>query len=169
MTLFLSILTVIAQTFIVLTLLLMMAGRLSVIKTYLAKYLDALLFIATFIATSGSLYFSLIANYAPCELCWYQRIAMYPLVILFGLALYWREKIIYRYSHPFVVVGWLIAVYHNYIYYQGSKSTFCSINSHTSCITPYFTIFGYITIPVMAVTAFSLLGVLLLLVKTEKR
>ena len=64
------------------------------------------------IAMSGSLYFSEVANYIPCTLCWYQRIAMYPLVVLFGIAAVRRDRGIAPYGLVLSAVGAVIAVYH---------------------------------------------------------
>lgn len=114
------------------------------------------------LATAGSLFFSLVAGFAPCELCWYQRIFMYPLVVLFGLAWKREERIIFRYAWPLVSIGWLISVYHNFIYYRATHSDLCSLDSTTSCIAPYFTKFGYIGIPIMSLTAFTLIGIILI-------
>lgn len=157
----LSLLTLLSQLFLLLVLLLLLTKYRTNLSKLIFLHGNKLLFLIALTATSGSLFFSQIANFDPCELCWFQRIFMYPLVILFGLAWYWKENSIYKYTFPLVTLGWLIAVYHNYIYYQGLKSTFCRITSHASCITPYFTEFGFITIPVMSLTAFSLIGFLL--------
>lgn len=115
-------------------------------------------FLVALVATAGSLFFSLYADFAPCELCWYQRIFMYPLVLLFGLGLWRDERKAMEYAVPLVAIGWLVAAYHNYIYFLGTRATSCSLEAEVSCITPYFTEYGYVTIPVMSMTAFSLIA-----------
>ncbi len=124
-----------------------------------------LAFVVAITAMSGSLYYSNIAGFAPCELCWAQRIFMYPQVLLLGLAIYKKENKIVDYSLLILLVGLLISIYHNYIYYLGITATSCSLDSHTSCITPYVTIFNYISIPVMSLTAY--LGVISLLLVSK--
>src|SRR5690348_8318165 len=69
-------------------------------------------------ATLGSLYFSEIAKFPPCVLCWYQRICMYPLVVILGVALLKRDKWVHWYVLPLATVGWLIGLYHNLLYYK---------------------------------------------------
>ena len=91
---------------------------------------------------------------------------MYPLVILLGLALIKKEDKIIDYSLALSVVGFVISVYHNFIYFQGLHSVVCT--SAESCATPYVTEFGYITIPVMAMTAFAMI-ILILSIKRWKK
>ena len=64
---------------------------------------------------AGSLYFSEVADFMPCTLCWYQRIAMYPLVLLLGIAAFRRDRAIRLYVVPLAVVGAAISIYH-YLY-----------------------------------------------------
>ncbi|MEI8361249.1 MAG: disulfide bond formation protein B [bacterium] len=162
-----SFLTISSQVLFILALPLLFIFKFAPLRRLLADRAIELILLISLVATSGSLFFSQVANFAPCELCWFQRIFMYPLVILFGLAWYRHEKLIIDYATPLVITGWLIALYHNYIYYQASQSTICSLNSHTSCIIPYFTRFGYISIPVMSLTAFSMIGLLLFIAKNN--
>jgi disulfide bond formation protein DsbB len=139
------------------------------LQNFISKYANALIFVLALVATGGSLFFSQVAGFEPCELCWFQRIFMYPQVLLFGLAWFRQERLMIKYALPLVGIGWLIALYHNYIYYLAVTATSCSITSHVSCIVPYFTKFGYITIPIMSLTSFTLIGFILLVVnKAEK-
>lgn len=119
---------------------------------FLVKNAILIAFLISLIATSGSLFYSLYAGFTPCELCWYQRIFMYPLVILFGLALVKKDDKIFDYTLALSSVGALISIYHNYIFYKASASTFCKLGE--SCVVKYVLEFGYITIPMMALTAF---------------
>jgi len=150
-----------AQIFIVLIILYFIFFK----KNYLAihKLLSKngirLSFIVALTAALGSLFYSNVAGFTPCELCWFQRIFMYPEVIILGLALLKKDEKIVDYALILAVIGWVISVYHNYIYFKGLSSTVCRIGE--SCITPYVTEFGYITIPMMALTAFSLIIVFL--------
>lgn len=117
-------------------------------------------FIVAVVATSGSLYYSEIAKFEPCELCWLQRIFMYPQVILLGTALWKKENHVITYSLALIAVGIFISLYHNFTYYTVQSTNFCSISA--PCTTKFVTVFNYISIPSMALTAFVLVGILLL-------
>ena len=117
--------------------------------------------IVSLTATLGSLYYSEIMGYTPCLLCWYQRIFVYPQVFLFGIALWKNDKRVFRYSIALSVIGLLIAGYHYLVQMNIFTSTACSaIGYSASCSDQFFTTFGYITIPMMAVTTFALLIIL---------
>jgi len=119
-----------------------------------------LAFIVALTSTLSSLYYSELAHFAPCDLCWFQRIFMYPLVILLGMALIKKKAEIIDYSLGLVMVGALISLYHNYIYYTAQTTSFCSIAA--PCTQRYITSFGYISIPLMALTAFLMVALLLI-------
>lgn len=111
--------------------------------------------IISLIATSGSLFFSEIAGFAPCKLCWFQRIFMYPQVLLLGIAIYRKDKGIIYSIIPMSVIGAMISAYH-YAIQKMPHAISCG-DAEVSCSTMYFFHFGYITIPVMAFTAFILI------------
>jgi disulfide bond formation protein DsbB len=107
------------------------------------------------LATLGSLFFSQIANFVPCELCWYQRICMYPLaVILLVAALRKDGKRGVQYAFVLPIIGILIATYHIYIENNPSAEPAACKVGGTSCATEWIDKFGYITIPVLSITAF---------------
>src|SRR3989344_5518698 len=115
-------------------------------------------FIVSLIATLGSLFFSEIMLYEPCKLCWYQRIFMYPQVILFGVLLYRREKSGIIFSLIMSVIGALIAGFHYVQQIFPSSVLSCDVLGYSvSCVQTFFLEFGYITIPMMALTAFLML------------
>jgi len=120
-----------------------------------------LAFLVALLAVSGSLFYSEIAGYAPCDLCWFQRIFMYPQVIILGLAIIKKERRIIDYSLALAVIGWLIALYHNYAGWGGASLTVCTAAVSGACLRRYVFAFGYITIPLMSLTAFSLLILIL--------
>lgn len=127
-------------------------------------------FIFSLIATLGSLFYSDVAKFQPCELCWYQRIFMYPNAVLLGFALLRKEKSVINYSLLLSVIGIIISAYHNYIYYGGASITSCSAGGlGASCVRKFVAEFGYITIPMMALTAFAMVIFFLLLAKFEKK
>jgi len=130
---------------------------------FLATNALKLAFLVALVAASGSLFYSEYAKFTPCFLCWFQRIFMYPLVIIFGIAVFKKDNRAFIYTLPLAVIGWLISFYHNYIFYQAIGSTVCRVGE--SCIVPYVREFSYITIPMMALTAFSLIIALALINK----
>jgi disulfide bond formation protein DsbB len=117
-------------------------------------------FIVALLATAGSLYFSEVAGFQPCTLCWYQRIAMYPLVVVFGIAAAYRDRGIDRYAGAIAGIGALIAAYHVALeVFPGLDTGACSVT--VPCTLVWFREFGYISMPVLALTAFLLILTLL--------
>ncbi len=115
-------------------------------------------FVVSSIATGGSLFFSEIAGFIPCELCWYQRICMYPLSIITLLAAIRGDFRIARYVLPLPVVGACVSIYHLLVE-NGvvGQSTACLVSAPGGCSTKWINEFGYLTIPTLALTAFVLL------------
>ena len=135
---------------------------------FLAEQGIAIAFFVALAATLGSLFYSQVAGFAPCDLCWYQRIFMYPQVFILGLAWIKQERRIIDYSLVLALFGLLISLYHNYVSWGG-----VSVNVSTtaffvgvSCLRRYVFEFGYITIPLMGLTAFALLILVLMAQKT---
>jgi disulfide bond formation protein DsbB len=108
-------------------------------------------------ATLGSLYYSEVAHFPPCELCWYQRIAMYPMPVLLAVA-WWRgDRRVRRYVLPVVAIGALIAAYHYQLErFPEQASLSCSVE--TPCTVVWVWLFHYISIPFMALSGFALIG-----------
>ncbi len=121
------------------------------------------------VATLGSLYFSEVADFVPCRLCWFQRIAMYPLAALLVIAALRREpRIGALYALPFPVAGILVAGYHLYIEANPEAETpGCRIGA--PCSVKWIDEFGYVTIPMLAITAFAAILVLLLMARANAR
>ncbi|REK71368.1 disulfide oxidoreductase [Paenibacillus paeoniae] len=114
------------------------------------------------VATLGSLYFSEIKGYIPCELCWYQRILMYPLSLLLGIAAFYDEHSIKKYVLPLSIMGMLVAAFH---YMEQKIPGFSGIRPCTQgvpCNKDYIDWFGFVTIPFLALIAFTLITALLL-------
>jgi disulfide bond formation protein DsbB len=129
-----------------------------------------LVFLVASVATGGSLFFSEIAHFVPCELCWFQRICMYPLSIVTPLAALADDRRAARYLLPLPVVGAGIAVYHLLVENGVVKqSQTCLLSAPGGCATKWIEEFGYVTIPVLALTAFALTFVLLALAATGYR
>ncbi len=123
--------------------------------------------IVAMVATVGSLYLSEVLKFEPCKLCWIQRIFMYPLTWLLAVAHFRRDFSIKGYAWPLVVVGGLISLYHTILQKlpPDPNSTSCGA---VSCYSDYLNWFGFITIPMLALTAFVLIGGCLALMKTKE-
>ena len=115
-------------------------------------------FIIALISTIGSLFYSEVAGFAPCTLCWYQRIFMYPQVLLWGIAWWKQEKHIADYAVSLAFVGGAIAAYHYLLALQPTAAVACAtVGYSASCTQNFFLQLGYVTIPMMALTAFILI------------
>jgi disulfide bond formation protein DsbB len=111
-------------------------------------------------ATLGSLYLSDIVHLVPCTYCWYQRIAMYPLVVIFGIAALRKDKGVRIYATALAVIGAGLALYHRIVQvFPELNGSACS--SGVPCTAAYFTLFGFVTIPYMALSGFLLILALL--------
>lgn len=118
----------------------------------------ALAWLIAAFATGFSLFYSDIAGFAPCALCWYQRIFMYPQVVLLGMAWLKKDFRIADYGLPLSTIGALVALYHNYISYGGRSLFSCAASAlGASCTQRFVFEMGYITIPLISLTAFLLM------------
>lgn len=116
------------------------------------------------VATFGSLYLSEVAHFVPCRLCWYQRIAMYPLVPILGLAAWQRDRHIRPYVAILAGIGLLISCYHVLVErFPSLESKVCEASN--PCTIRWVEHFGYVTIPVMAGSAFALILTLIALAR----
>ena len=119
-------------------------------------------FIVALAATLGSLIYSDVLGYEPCKLCWFQRIFMYPQVLLLGFALIKKQRVIIDYALALAIPGALVAGYHYLLQLGVAPSLPCAaVGYSVSCSERFVLQFGYITIPLMAFTAFVLIGFLL--------
>lgn len=120
------------------------------------------------VAMLGSLYFSDVRFFVPCTLCWYQRILMYPLVLILGIASYKQDKSVTRYALPLSIIGTLVAGFH-YLEQKVpwiSSSAVC--RSGVPCDVQYINWLGFITIPFLSLVAFSIITVLLVMVHRSR-
>ena len=121
-------------------------------------------FLVAAIATGGSLFFSEVAHFVPCELCWFQRVCMYPLSAAMLLAAFWNDHRAPRYLLPLPIVGAGVAVYHILIERNVvHQAQACLVSAPGGCATRWIDKFGYVTIPTLALTGFALLTVFLFL------
>jgi disulfide bond formation protein DsbB len=117
-------------------------------------------FVIALAATLGSLFASEVLGYPPCVLCWYQRIAMYPLTVVFFVALWSGDRRYARYSLPLCALGALLAGYHNLLYYGVIPETISPCREGVSCTTRQVELLGFVTIPLMSLVTFLGLGAL---------
>jgi disulfide bond formation protein DsbB len=129
------------------------------------------LFLAWLIATVamfGSLFFSEIMLFTPCVLCWYQRIAMYALVIILLVGLIKNDSSVFSYAIPLISIGLFISLYHNLLHWGIIPESASPCVESAPCSTIYLDWLGFITIPLMSMTAFILIGSLLCFAKRIK-
>ena len=118
--------------------------------------------VVALVATLGSLWYSEIADFVPCRLCWMQRIAMYPMAAILLVAAIRRDvRGGVLYAAVFPLAGSIVAAYHLYIEANPDKeSAACKVSA--PCSTKWIDEFGYVTIPMLALTAFLTIAALLL-------
>jgi len=112
------------------------------------------------VATGGSLFLSEVAGYVPCTLCWYQRIAMYPLVVVVGIAAARREREVWRTVLPITAIGSVISVWHILIERNPQWAGPCEAGA--PCSLMWVEELGFLTLPTMALIAFIAVTVLTL-------
>ncbi len=162
---------IILQIFAVVVLLALFFGpKKSAFLDFIEKHFLIIAFLVSLFATLFSLVYSEIIGFAPCQLCWWQRVFMFPQVFLFGIALWNKEKKVIKYSIPLLCVGFVVAVYQNFIYYFGTTSNVSCGSSGVSCFEHLVSEFGgYISIPMLALTSFFALLVLALVAHFYKK
>ncbi len=171
--LFLALLAVIAELAVVIALVLAIGGlfskRLARARAAAAAAVGpqalALAFAVAAVSMLGSLYFSEIAHFLPCRLCWYQRICMYPLVPMLGIAAWRRDMAVRPYAAVLAVLGVPISSYHVILeHFPSLESSVCDPDNPCSLV--WVRRFGYVTIPVMALSGFLLILTLLAVART---
>jgi disulfide bond formation protein DsbB len=106
-------------------------------KLFIQKHSLYIAWAISLAAMLGSLYFSNIRGFPPCVLCWYQRICLYPLVAILGVGILKRDKNVFFYAMPLAVIGALISVYHNLLYYKLIPGSLAQCANGTSCTTKF--------------------------------
>lgn len=114
--------------------------------------------LVSLLATLGSLFFSEVMLLPPCVLCWYQRIAIYPLVVISSVGLIARDRRVASYLWPFVLAGLAIAIYHNLLYYDLIPQTITPCAKGVSCTDRQIEWLGFITIPLLSLFAFVVMA-----------
>ena len=104
------------------------------------------------VTTAGSLYYSQVAGFLPCELCWLQRICMYPLSVILVIAAVRRDRRVWTYVAPLTVIGAGIAAYHTQLQAFPAQRSFCATT--VPCTTRYVWEFKFVSLPFMALSSF---------------
>jgi len=162
---------IVLQILSVFVLLLLVLGlRNNKVLKYVDKHFISIGFAVSAVSAMFSMVYSEVINYSPCYLCWYQRIFLFPVVFLFGIALWDKDRKVLKYVFPLVLVGFVISVYQNLVYYfkEGAENLPCDA-SGISCFKELVSVFGgYISIPMLALTSFFALMVLIAVVHFRK-
>lgn len=129
-------------------------------QSFLTRYGLYLAWVVALTAMLGSLYFSEIREFVPCELCWIQRIFMYPLVILLGVAVFTDDRTVKKYVLPLSIIGGLISLYHYLVQKVPGFADIKPCVQGVPCNVQYINWFGFVTIPFLALTAFTMITLL---------
>ena len=116
-------------------------------------------------STLGSLFFSYVMEFAPCVLCWYQRICLFPLVIILARGLFPLDRHVVKYALPLTAFGWLLAAYHCLLYAKWIPASMQPCGKGISCTEEYIELFGFLSIPLLSLISFTALMSILIALK----
>lgn len=174
-TLFFAMLAVLAQVVVAAVVVVSVASFVSPavrawwrrVRADLAPQAVAMAAVVALVCTGGSLYLSEVAGFRPCRLCWYQRYAMYPLVLVLGAAALLRSAALRWVGLAMAAVGGTISIYHMVVErYPTLESSTC--DPYNPCSIIWVERFGYLTIPTMALSGFALIAALLVIANTAQ-
>jgi disulfide bond formation protein DsbB len=132
-------------------------------SSFIKKYGLYIAWIVSLVAMGGSLYFSSVLGFPPCVLCWYKRIAIYPLVVILAVGIIYKDVKVYRSALALSSIGLLISIYHNLLYFKILPESIAPCTAGVSCTTKFIEYFGFITIPFLALVALIIItGTLLM-------
>nr|WP_255551467.1 disulfide oxidoreductase [Fictibacillus sp. 5RED26] len=123
--------------------------------------------IASIVSMVGSLFFSEVMKFVPCNFCWYQRILMYPLVILLGVAFYQQDHKVTRYVLPLSIMGIIVSGYHYALQKIPALKAFEVCTSGIPCSGQYINWLGFITIPLLAFVGFTTITICMLWMRKQ--
>lgn len=126
-----------------------------------------LAWIISLVSTLVSLYFSEVLRFAPCVLCWWQRIFIYPIVLILPVGILTKDKNIWVYILPLSVLGLLVSIYQNLLYYNILPQIFSSCTIGVSCTARFIQVLGFLDIPQLSFIAFTLITIAMLIYKRE--
>ncbi len=119
----------------------------------------------TFVSTLGSLFFSYVMEFAPCVLCWYQRICLFPLVLILARGLFPFDPKASKYALPLAGGGWCLAAYHSLLYAEWIPADMQPCMQGISCTEVHIELFGFLSIPYLSLIAFTLLSAILIVLQ----
>ncbi len=162
---YLAILTIIGTVFIIGYALylgyLSFTGKQSKYLSHIASYVFPIGFFVTFGGLFLTLFYSEVLKYVPCDLCWYQRVFLYPQVFMFAYAWYKKDTHVLPYTLLLSIIGLLVAIYHHLLQMGFDIMKPCSTALFAvDCSKPSFIEFGFVTFPFMAVVLFGFLSLL---------
>jgi disulfide bond formation protein DsbB len=174
---FFLVLTLFANAVVVLAVLLALACTVSrgardtwrALADFIGPQWLLMAWIVAVVTTLGSLIYSVHFKFTPCELCWYQRICMYPLTVVLGVGWFRRDRKVWITAAPLIVVGALLALYHWLVERVPSFEHSSSCSIFAPCSRPYFEKLGYVTLAWMDMSSFLLIATLLALFVTANR
>ena len=174
-TLFFAMLAILAQASVLAVVVLSLVSLVSPtvrawwrhVRSGLASQAVPMAAVVALVSTAGSLYLSEVAGFTACRLCWYQRYAMYPLVIVLGAAAVLRSAVLRWVGLVVAVIGGSISIYHMVVErYPTLESSSC--DPYNPCSIIWVEHFGYLTIPTMALSGFALIVALLAIAHTAQ-
>ena len=137
--------------------------KVSQLSSRLNSGLPYMAWTVALVSALGSLFFSEVMQFAPCVLCWFQRIAMYPLVVIIAVGILLQDRRLKVYALPFSIIGLAISVYHNLLYYGVIPTAITPCTEGVPCNAVQLELLGFITIPLMGLVAFSTITFCLLI------
>ena len=121
------------------------------------------------LASLGSLFFSEVMGLIPCELCWYQRVFIYPLAVILLFALHPLDTRVVRYALPLAIIGTLFTLYHCLLFYGLIPENLQPCRQGVSCADEGMVLMGVLPIPLLSLAAFGMIVILLLKIRTLAR
>lgn len=116
----------------------------------------------------GALFIGEVLGQAPCLLCWYQRIAMFPLALILGIACFTDDRAVWRYALPLAGLGGVIALWHSLLYLGVIPKAIEPCGQGPSCTSADMTIFGSVPLPLLSLGAFAVIFLLLFIVRRKE-
>ena len=141
----------------------------AVLKGYILRWGIPLAFVVSLGSSALTLFYSEVLGIEPCPLCWWQRVFLYPQVVLFAIALWKRDTLIASYSIALSFLGFCFAIYHHALQILPTGTLPCPATGEVSCAMRIMFEFGYITYPLMSATLFAFLIALMLFLKNNSQ
>ncbi len=142
---------------------------LHIYRDLINPYVLPLAFLIALAALLGSLYYSESAHYVPCEYCWYQRIGIYPLSLILFVAMITRDRSVKKYVLPMTLIISCVSIWHILVQRVSGLEKVTACKMGTPCSSLYLNELGFISIPVMALTAALTIAFLMLVLKRKEK